>query len=255
MSEKPRLRECRSPRATVVTHNNRAKGRSGQGLSGLTDFREERWRRFFLQPTIAVARGLVGATLRRTIPASDLDAGGEVAGRIVETEAYLPLVDPACHAFRGPTKRTANMFGRPGRAYVYFIYGMYFCLNVTTEPPGIGGAVLIRAVEPIRGLELMRIRRPTAASDAALASGPGNLCRAFGIDVSYDGHELLHGDLQIELEDRADGETIAVGPRVGIRVAPHWPLRFADLASASVSNPRKSLRIPPHSADNGSAGA
>ena len=217
--------------------------RSGQGLTGLTEIRDARWRAFFDQATVDVARGLVGATLKRVIPPSTLDRGGLVAGRIVETEAYLPLVDPACHGYRGPTKRTACIFGRPGHAYVYFIYGMYNCFNVTTERAGIGGAVLIRALEPTHGLELMRRRRPTGTSDAMLARGPGNLCRAFGIDTSLSGVDLRSGDLTLELADGDLATAIAVGPRVGIKVAPLWPLRFADANSASVSSPRSTLRL------------
>lgn len=217
--------------------------RNGQGLTGLTEIRDAKWREFFVQPTIDVARSLIGATLRRTIAPSALDRGGLVAGRIVETEAYLPIVDPACHAYRGPTKRTAGMFGWPGRAYVYFIYGMYNCLNVTTEPAGIGGAVLIRALEPTHGLALMRNRRTKDTPDALLARGPGNLCRAFGIDTSLNGIDLRSGELMLELAENDSTAAIAVGPRVGIKVAPLWPLRFADANSASVSNPRSNLRL------------
>jgi DNA-3-methyladenine glycosylase len=231
------------PRSRVDTHNNRAKKRSGQGLTGLTEIRDTQWREFFARPTIEVARGLIGATVLRVIPKSALDAGGLVAGRIVETEAYLPLVDPACHAYRGPTKRTAGMFGWPGKAYVYFIYGMYNCLNVTTEPAGIGGAVLIRALEPTRGLDLMRNRRRKGTPDALLARGPGNLCRALGVDTSLNGIDLHSGELMLELAKSDRTTPIAVGPRVGIKVAPRWPLRFADANSASVSNPRKNLRL------------
>jgi DNA-3-methyladenine glycosylase len=135
------------------------------------------------------------------------------------------------------------MFGWPGRAYVYFIYGMYHCLNVTTEPAGIGGAVLIRAIEPTHGLALMRNRRTKDTPDALLARGPGNLCRAFGIDTSLNGIELRSGELMLELAEDDSAAAIAVGPRVGIKVAPLWPLRFADANSASVSNPRSNLRL------------
>jgi DNA-3-methyladenine glycosylase len=231
------------PRSIVVTHNNRAMKPSGQGLTGLTEIRDTTWLEFFGRPTIEIARGLIGATLRRAIPPSAVDRGGPVAGRIVETEAYLPLVDPACHAYRGPTKRTASMFGRPGHAYVYFIYGMYNCLNVTTERAGIGGAVLIRALEPTYGLDLMRKRRAADTPDAMLARGPGNLCRAFGIDTSLNGVDLRNGELTLELEQGDRTTLIAVGPRVGIKVAPLWPLRFADANSTSVSNPRKNLSL------------
>ncbi len=242
------------PRFTVDTHNNRAKRHYGQGLSGLPEIREERWRQFFLQPTIDVARHLIGATLHRTLPKSELDRGGAVAGRIVETEAYLPLIDPACHGYKGPTKRSASIFGRPGHAYVYFIYGMHYCFNVTSEPPGIGGAVLVRALEPIEGLELMRNRRAIDTPDAMLARGPGNVCRALGIDKSFDGCDLSSGELTIELKVSGNNPAIAIGPRVGISVASRWPLRFADARSGCISNPRKNLTISNESSDTSKAG-
>lgn len=156
-----------------------------------------------------------------------------LVARIVETEAYLPLVDPACHGYRGPTKRNGSIFGRPGTAYVYFIYGCHFCLNVATEAPGIGGAVLLRAAEPIEGLEVMRRRRP-GVSDAALLSGPGNLCRALDVDRRDDGVDLRAGDLRIAAGAQPTAVP-AVGPRIGLSTARTWPLRFIDPASASVS--------------------
>jgi DNA-3-methyladenine glycosylase len=196
----------------------------------------------FALPTVAVARALIGATLRRTVPRGQPDAGCELAGRIVETEAYLPLIDPACHGYRGPTPRNDAIFGRAGRAYVYFIYGNHFCFNVTTEPAGIGGAVLIRALEPLQGVDVMRRRRPDGTPDAALACGPGNLCRALGIDRSNNGTDLRCGALTIEIPNVRVPE-VGAGPRIGIRDAADWPLRFIDPSSASISPFRRRASV------------
>jgi DNA-3-methyladenine glycosylase len=185
-------------------------------------------------PTAAVARALIGASLIRILPPSEPDAEEEIVGKIVETEAYLPLVDPACHGYRGPTPRNGAIFGRPGRSYVYFVYGNHYCVNVTTEPAGIGGAVLIRALEPVRGIEAMRRRRPAGTPDAALACGPGNLCRALSIDRSCDGVYLRAGSLRLELP-AVELRSIGAGPRIGIRAAADWPLRFVDPSSESIS--------------------
>jgi len=192
----------------------------------------------FTGPTIDVAKRLVGAILYRRIPRGEPDAGSWLSGRIVETEAYLPLVDPSCHGYRGPTKRTATLFGRPGSAYIYLIYGMYYCLNVTTEPAGIGAAVLIRALEPISGVEAMQRRRGSHVAVDALASGPGNLCRAMSIDLRCDNADLRHGDLTIKAP-RHRMRPIAVSGRIGLSAAQRWPLRFFDPSSPSVSPFRK----------------
>lgn len=189
--------------------------------------------------TVEVARKLIGATLHRRIPRGEVGEGQWLAGRIVETEAYLPLVDPSCHGYRGPTKRNRALFGRPGFAYVYLIYGMYFCLNVTTEPPGIGAAVLIRALEPLHGLETMRRRRKADVPNDALASGPGNLCRALSIDLRSDGLDLRSGDLSIEEQKKLPPDRLAVTARIGLGVAESWPLRFYDRCSPSISPYRK----------------
>ncbi len=195
---------------------------------------------FFEAPTIAVAQKLIGSSLIRRLPADEPDSDVVLAGRIVETEAYLPLVDPSCHGYRGPTKRNACIFGRPGFAYVYFIYGNHYCLNVTTEPAGIGGAVLIRAVEPMRGVEEMRRRRRTETNIAALACGPGNLCRAMSIDLSCNGVDLRQGDLVIAVT-RDVPQTVARSGRIGLNTASDWPLRFFDPSSPCVSPFRKRL--------------
>lgn len=194
---------------------------------------------FFGGPTIDVARRLIGATLSRRLPDGELGAGAIVAGRIVETEAYLPLVDPSCHAYRGPTKRTATLFGRPGTAYVYLIYGVYYCLNVTTEPPGIGAAVLIRALEPLEGIDEMHRRRGAGVPTEALLSGPGNVCRAMAIDLRCDGADFRSGNLTIEPPPKSKRIVTKAGRRIGLNVATDWPLRFVDANSASVSPFRK----------------
>jgi DNA-3-methyladenine glycosylase len=189
----------------------------------------------FAGTTIEVAKGLIGATLERTIPVGEIDAGAVVSGRIVETEAYLPNVDPACHGYRGPTKRSSTIFGRPGSAYIYLIYGVYFCLNVVTEPPGIGSAVLVRALEPLDGLDVMRHRRP-GVPDERLASGPGNLCKAMSIDLRCNGLDLRTSrELNIAFTEPLHPTLIGVTTRVGLSTAERWPLRFYDRESRSVS--------------------
>lgn len=191
--------------------------------------------------TIDVAQRLIGALLVRKLPDDESDGGTEIVARIVETEAYLPMVDPSCHAYRGPTKRNASIFGRAGTAYVYFIYGNHFCLNVVTERAGIGAAVLIRAAEPLTGVEAMRKRRP-GVSDARLASGPGNLCKAMSIDRRDDGTDLASSNLRIALPDRYPRQ-INAGPRIGLSVAQDWPLRFFDPDSDSISANRRGTAV------------
>lgn len=149
---------------------------------------------------------------------------GDCIGRIVEVEAYRQD-DPASHTFRGRTPRNEVMFGPPGHLYVYFTYGMHFCANVVTGPPGAGAAVLLRAIEPVAGIDIMRERRH---GRAALADGPAKLCQAFSIDGSHNGADLLCGDRTPGLFD--DGtrppRTPRVGPRVGITKAVDVPWRW-----------------------------
>jgi len=168
--------------------------------------------------TKALARMLLGCILVRE---SD---EGLTSGRIVETEAYLPK-DPACHAFTGKSVRNATLFGPPHRAYVYQIYGTSYCFNLSSERDGEGAGVLVRALEPIEGLELMRKRRATEnARD--LCRGPGRLCRALAIDRSLDGIDLF-GDPRLWLAD-SNGYAARVrrSPRIGITRAAQRRLRF-----------------------------
>lgn len=168
-------------------------------------------------------------------------AAGAVSGRIVEVEAYRGEDDPASHAFRGPTARSRVMFGPPGLLYVYLSYGMHHCCNVVCWPEGRPGAVLIRALRPLTGLEAMRARRPQASRDRDLCSGPGKLCQALGIDRSANGTDLLAGGGPVRLVD--DGFTvtgIASGPRIGI--GPQLPTagepwRFFVSGDENVSRP------------------
>ncbi|MBA3919334.1 MAG: DNA-3-methyladenine glycosylase [Gemmatimonas sp.] len=176
---------------------------------------------FFDREADVVARALLGATLRHE---SD---DGVVSGRIVETEAYLGPHDPASHSAVGRTPRTWHMFGPPGTAYVYFIYGMHWCLNAVTREDGYGAAVLIRAIEPTEGLSLMRARRPKARSDRALSDGPGKLCAALGVDRRCDGWSLTGGSaLGILPSQPVPDAEVLVTPRIGISKAVDWPLRF-----------------------------
>ena len=173
-------------------------------------------RAFYERPTIEVARGLMGKVL----------VHGSTSGRIVEVEAYLGRDDRAAHAWRGPTSRTRVLFGPAGHAYVYFIYGMYHCLNVVAEPEGTPGCVLIRALQPLAGIALMRRRRPNARSIGQLAAGPGKLTIAMGIDRRHNGTDLTQGALTIHRFLVEQEPRIQVTPRIGIRHDQELPLRF-----------------------------
>jgi DNA-3-methyladenine glycosylase len=173
-----------------------------------------------------VARDLVGCTVRH--------AGA--AGRIVETESYH-MDEPACHAFAGLTGRTRTLFGPPGHAYVYFSYGIHSLLNAVAEEEGVGAAVLIRALEPLEGIELMRERR-RVAHDRDLCSGPGKLTQALAIGLERNGSSLVDGP--IELLARVPGAReprLVRGERIGITKAAELPWRFCDASSAHVSRP------------------
>ncbi|HWT05446.1 MAG TPA: DNA-3-methyladenine glycosylase [Xanthomonadales bacterium] len=187
--------------------------------------------------TIALSRALIGKLLVRVLE------GETLIGRIVETEAYFPH-DPASHAFRGLTRRNRAMFGPPLHAYVYFIYGTNWCLNVTSEGEGVGAASLVRACEPVAGIATMRAlrARPGGRSradvkDRDLARGPGNLCRAFAIGPAFDGADLTAGPT-LWLADDGVALPVGVSRRIGITKAAEEPLRFYARGNPSVSGPR-----------------
>jgi len=187
-------------------------------------------RSFLEQPPELVAPLLLGKIL-----ASQTNSGW-LAGRIVEVEAYFgphtQIPDPAAHSFRGITQRNAVMFGPPGHAYVYFIYGVHYCVNVTCEPEGMAGCILIRALEPILGREQMAANRnlPNSTSDANLTAGPGRLCQAMAITrSSHNGIDLINSNSPLQLLDSGFTypHSVEISPRIGIRQAAELPLRFS----------------------------
>ena len=190
-------------------------------------------RSFYAQSTLQVARKLLGKYLVRNHP------DGKTVGKIVETEAYVGPHDLACHAAKGRTARTEVMFGPPGHAYVYFIYGVYYCLNIVTEEVGHASAVLIRALEPVEGIELMQQRRGTQKLHS-LASGPGKLCLAMAIDKTLNGVDMCRGNI-LYVEDRGEPRPkIVARPRIGVDYAGKWkdkPWRFLIRGSEFVSKP------------------
>ena len=169
-------------------------------------------RAFYLRPAPQVARELLGKIL----------AFEHASGRIVETEAYLGEDDGAAHSARGITPRTRVIFGEPGHAYIYFIYGMYNCQNIVCEPEGIAGCVLIRALEPISGLN-------------GLANGPGKLTRAMGIKIAHNGVDVTKGPITIHAPEENEPFEIAISARIGITKSADLPLRFFIKGNRSVS--------------------
>lgn len=187
-------------------------------------------RAFYDRPTLEVARDLIGKTLLRQT------AVGVAGGMIVETEAYVAAIDPSAHAYRGQTPRNRSMFAEPGTAYVYRSYGIHFCLNVVTEGAGVAAAVLIRAIRPLVGVELMRARRGERIGDRDLARGPGRLCQALALTTDDDGSDLLGAHLWISDTPGLEAELpIAATPRVGITQAADWPWRFVVVGDPFVS--------------------
>ena len=188
-------------------------------------------RDFYRRPTLTVAQALLGKVLVHR------SAAGVASGMIVETEAYIGEDDPACHAAPGRTRRNDPLYGPPGVAYVYLNYGIHYLVNAVTEEEGRPAAVLIRALEPIDGIPLMRRRRGAGQRDIPeheLCRGPGNLTRALGIDLSHNRTDLITGPLRVE--DRAFRvASVSWGPRIGIRVAVERPWRCWATGNRSVS--------------------
>jgi DNA-3-methyladenine glycosylase len=181
---------------------------------------------FYDRPVVDVARALLGCVVRH----------GDCAGVIVETEAYHES-EPACHAFVGLTPRTRPLFGPPGRAYVYRSYGIHACLNAVCEPAGVGAAVLIRALEPLEGLDVMRERRGLSRVED-LCSGPGKLTQALGIGLELNGTDLAGGPIAFG-PPPPGWESVGhvIGTRIGITKAAELPWRFCAAGSRSVSRP------------------
>ena len=186
-------------------------------------------RDFYARETELVARDLLGCVLECH------SEQGLASGRIVETEAYLGEHDLACHAAAGLTRRTAPLYGPPGTAYVYFIYGVHWCFNAVTRDEGHPSAVLVRAVEPLTGLELMRSRRRAARRDVDLTNGPGKLCAALGIDVRHNELRLDRPPIQIHEGVGVPRNEVTITPRIGIRESADWPLRWYVTDSSYVS--------------------
>lgn len=183
--------------------------------------------------TVELARYLIGKTLVHDSP------GGRMSGRIVETEAYV-VGDAAAHSFRGRTPRNRSLFLERGHAYVYFIYGMWNCLNVSGDVKGVGAGVLLRALEPVEGIDLMLRRRP-AARPAKVASGPGSLATALGVDRTFDGVDLCGRSslwLGSPVKGRAD-VVLGNSVRIGLTKEAHRLLRFYECGSEAVSGPAR----------------
>jgi DNA-3-methyladenine glycosylase len=187
---------------------------------------------FYARETEIVAREMLGTVLECKT------AEGIASGIIVETEAYLGEHDLACHAVVGRTARTAHLYGPPGIAYVYFIYGMYWCFNAVTRAEGLPSAVLVRALEPLGGIELMHKRRPGAKHTADLTNGPGKLCAALGITGAMNGLSLRRKPVVIREGELVANDAIGVTARIGIAPArcADWPLRWVVKENRFVSH-------------------
>jgi DNA-3-methyladenine glycosylase len=181
-------------------------------------------REFYARPVLAVARDLIGCVV---------ECGG-VSGIVVETEAYHES-EPACHAFVGVTGRTQTLFGEPGNAYVYRSYGIHALLNAVCEPAGVGAAVLIRALQPLRGIEVMRARRGDVP-DEQLCSGPGKLTQALGVELRHNATSLQDGEVRV-LAGASPGMASVVATRIGISKAVELPWRFCAVGNRYVSRP------------------
>lgn len=200
---------------------------------------------FYRRPTLDVARALLGKVFVRR-------AGGEtLAGRIVEVEAYAHSGDEASHSRRGRTARNAVMFAPGGVLYVYFTYGMHYCMNVVTEDEGVGAAVLIRAIEPLAGLEVLRRNRGGVQDVRALCSGPAKCCQAFGITAAQNGASLVSAALHILDAPAVDESRVVYAPRIGIRRSADLPWRMFETDNPFVS--RHPRAVSSHADFHGSA--
>jgi len=178
-------------------------------------------RRFYLRPTLQVAKGLLGKFIVRRLH------GKTLIGKIVEVEAYRGSIDPASHAYKGMTRRNEVMFLQGGHLYVYFTYGMHFCANVVTRKAGIGEAVLLRAVEPVKGIETMQRNRGNSRLETKkLTSGPARFCQAFGIARKENGTNLMSNTILIANGEKIARSQIGVSTRIGINVAMRKRWRF-----------------------------
>jgi DNA-3-methyladenine glycosylase len=186
---------------------------------------------FYDRPVLEVARDLIGCVVEHE----------GLAGAIVETEAYHES-EPACHAFVGVTGRTRTLFGEPGLAYVYRSYGIHALLNAVCEPRGVGAAVLIRALEPLVGVDEMRVRRARAREEE-LCSGPGKLTQALGVELAQNGTSLRDGPVTIRPGEGRRRPRVAVGTRIGITKAVDLRWRFCALDNPHVSRPRPAMGV------------
>ncbi len=197
-------------------------------------------RAFYDRPTLDVARDLIGKVLVHN------RRGVRTSGIIVEVEAYIGESDPACHAAPGPTARNAPLYGRPGFAYVYLNYGMHWLVNAVTESKGSPAAVLIRALEPLEGIETMQRRRGGKIPTHQLCRGPGNLTKSMGIGRAQNREDLCGGRLYIEDRGLPDPSEIAWGPRIGITVGTEraWRAYVREHPSVTGSRTRAPARLP-----------
>ena len=193
-------------------------------------------RAFFRQTSTIVAKEILGAYLHRVLD------GEELIGKIVETEAYC-VGDEACHAYRGKTPRNAVMFGEGGFSYIYFTYGMHHCFNITANEEGVAEAILIRAIEPVKGIETMRSLRQKAIIDRELTNGPGKLCQALGLTRNENGIDLIESDMLYLTrgESTVPANHIGVSTRIGINVAQEHLWRFFIKGNEYVSRTKPSV--------------
>ncbi|HMI49345.1 MAG TPA: DNA-3-methyladenine glycosylase [Gemmatimonadaceae bacterium] len=191
---------------------------------------------FYERETEIVAREMLGTVLECETEQ------GTASGIIVETEAYIGEHDLACHAAVGRTARTEPLYGPPGIAYVYFIYGMYWCVNAVTRASGLPSAVLVRALEPLDGIALMHKRRPRITHSADLTNGPGKLCTALGITGSLNGKSLRRKPIMIREGERVSDDQVEITARIGITRSADWPLRWIVRGNRFVSKGKLSTK-------------